>query len=70
MEEKLTESELIFYKGVTKFNSEMNILSIFHTIQKLKAGMCILVEAQPEKVMDKIKEMYFKNSTLYIDELD
>ena len=47
MEEKLTESELVFHRGVDKFHSEMNILSLFHTVQKLKAGLSILVDDNP-----------------------
>lgn len=66
MEEKLTESELLFHKGVDKFNSEMNILSLFHTVQKLKAGLSILVNDNPV-IADEIRDLYFKNATLYVD---
>ena len=68
MEKELTETELIFYKGADKYHSEMNILSLFHTVQKLKAGLSVLVNNDRDKV-DEIRELYFENATLYVDKV-
>lgn len=56
---------MIIYRGELKFKREMNVLSLFHTIQKLKAGLSVLVDQFPEKFGD-IRDLYFKNSTLYV----
>ena len=54
----------MFDEGEKSMKSEMNLLVILQTIQKLKAGMSVLMGQNEEKIR-KAKVLYFKNATLY-----
>ena len=45
----------------------MNIVSLYQTVQKLKAGLCVLVDQQNGQ-LEKIRDLYFQNATLYLRE--
>ena len=47
----------------------MNIVNLLKTIQKLKAGMCVLFENNQELIM-KTKELYFNKRIISLDEED
>ena len=48
----------------------MNLITIIQTIQKLKAGLQILLEQKEDKMLPKIKQLYFDEATLLLNEKD
>ena len=45
---------------------EMNLFTILQTIQKLKAGVSVLIK-NDHKLIEEAREMYLKNSRIYMD---
>ena len=55
--------ELVFIKGREMAMNEMNIYTIIQTLQKLKAGLSVLVNDDKE-ILQKIHKLYVKNAII------
>ena len=63
------DQNVVFQKGQAKLSNDLSIFNILQTIQKLKATAYVLV-GDDQKNMNKIKEKYFEDNILFLDDDD
>ena len=62
-------SNKIYYRAKDTVLHELDVVNLFNSIRKLKAGLAAVID-DDHSIMERTKEIYFSQSTIYANAED